>query len=88
MVSDIFETLQEQKGRYELVEKEDRDGEPRGELDAQALDPLDNEGSEHEEGPGKDHEHEILTGTKSTHQVTTGRPPGEPLPAGDARQHL
>ena len=34
MVSDISETLREQKGRHEVAEEEDGDGEPGGVLDA------------------------------------------------------
>jgi hypothetical protein len=33
-VSDISETLREQKGRHEVAEEEDGDGEPGGVLDA------------------------------------------------------
>jgi hypothetical protein len=34
VVSDISETLREQKGRHEVAEKEDGDDQPRGVLDA------------------------------------------------------
>jgi len=34
VVSDISETLREQKGRHEVAEEEDGDGEPGGVLDA------------------------------------------------------